>query len=298
MPARHSLAKRALSPREPRPKAASCAGDDRDRNRHFTPPAPPLPPLVPTYARAIPSLVSAPLPRHTSPRASVALALALPCVLALLATRCASTPAAAVPSAAASGPEVADASTSNWTMPGVPGLKPRAVILLQPPPAGPDASALQPIAPDPTPLVEGSQWVYDLRYDRGDVFLVGVHPVRLPEPRATPRVMGRFALELYSGPTLIERVRFDFPGLGAVDPGSTKTPDGGRAQALHATAKFSLTAKLKTRVGVTFPATTKGTRLELWDRATNHRFPLPWPAVEMTTQPEAVDQEPATRPGE
>jgi hypothetical protein len=115
--------------------------------------------------------------------------------------------------------------------------------------------------PDPAPLVEKSQWVYDLRWDKGELWLLGVHPLELPAPQATPRVMGRFALELFEGAALLERVRFDFPLMGAVDP------DGGP----------SLTSKLRTRIGVVFPATKRGTRLELVDRATNRRWSLPWP---------------------
>jgi hypothetical protein len=119
---------------------------------------------------------------------------------------------------------------------------------------------------DPTPLVERSQWVFDLRWDRGDVWLLDVAPLELRAPQATPRAMGRFALELFEGPALVERVRFDFPMLGAPEPG-----DAGW------TAPPSLTQKLRTRVGVIFPATTRGTRLELWDRATSRRWSLPWP---------------------
>jgi hypothetical protein len=115
--------------------------------------------------------------------------------------------------------------------------------------------------PDPAPLVERSQWVFDLRWDRGDIWLLGQHPLELPEPQATPRVMGRFALELFEGPTLIERVRFDFPLLGAPEPDAAVT----------------FGSKLKTRIGVVFPATKRGTRLELWDRATGRRWSLPWP---------------------
>jgi hypothetical protein len=128
------------------------------------------------------------------------------------------------------------------------------------------SSALPDIAitktpPDPTPLVERSQWVLDLRWDRGDVWLLATHPLELPQPQATPRVMGRFALELFEGPTLIERVRFDFPLLGPPEPD----------------ASLSFSPKLRTRIGVVFPATKHGTRLELWDRATGRRWSLPWP---------------------
>lgn len=115
--------------------------------------------------------------------------------------------------------------------------------------------------PDPPAMIERGQWVFDLRWDRGDVWLLGVHPLELPAPQATPRVMGRFALELFEGPTLIERARFDFPLLGAPEP------EGGP----------SLTAKLRTRIGVMFPASARGTRLDLVDRATGRRWALPWP---------------------
>ncbi len=115
--------------------------------------------------------------------------------------------------------------------------------------------------PDPPPLVEREQWVFDLRWDRGQVWLLGVATMRLRAPQATPRAMGRFAVELFEGRALIERVRFDFPLLGAAEPD----------------AALSLTSKLRTRIGVVFPATRRGTRLDLVDRATGRRWSLPWP---------------------
>jgi hypothetical protein len=118
--------------------------------------------------------------------------------------------------------------------------------------------------PDPPPLVERRDWVFDLRWDRGQLWLLGVRPLERADAQATPRAMGRFALELFEGPALIERVRFDFPLLGAAEPD----------------ASVSLTSKLRTRIGVLFPATNRGTRLELLDRATNRRWSLPWPPNE------------------
>ncbi len=128
-----------------------------------------------------------------------------------------------------------------------------------------DSAALR-IPPDPSPMFDKSQWIFDLRWDRGDVFLLGVHPLALPAPQLTPRAMGRFALELREGPTLIERVRFDFPLLGAGE-----ALDGGWS------GQPSLEKKLVTRIGVMFPASKRGTALSLWDRATDRRWPLPWP---------------------
>jgi hypothetical protein len=116
-------------------------------------------------------------------------------------------------------------------------------------------------ARDPAPLTEKTQWVLDLRWDRGDVYLVAVHKVDFNPPMTTPRASGRFALELTEHGTLVERSRFDFPGLGVPDP------DGG----------IRMTARLRTRIGVFFPATSRGDKLELVDRASNLRWSLPWP---------------------
>ncbi len=125
------------------------------------------------------------------------------------------------------------------------------------------------IAPDPPPLTERRQWLLDLRWDRGDVWLLGARRADMHVPRETPRTMGRFALELYEGPALVERVRFDFPLLGA-DFGEAGDDD-------HPP---SLTLKLRTRVGVLFPATSRGTNLELRDRKTGVSWSLPWPPLE------------------
>jgi hypothetical protein len=117
-------------------------------------------------------------------------------------------------------------------------------------------------------MSERFQWVFDFRWDRGEVYLLEVQKLDMGGPHTTPRMMGRFALELFEGPTLIERVRFDFPLLGTTefDAGVRNSP------------RFE--PKLKTRIGVLFPVTSRGTRLELWDRATDTRMPLPWPPRE------------------
>jgi len=140
--------------------------------------------------------------------------------------------------------------------------------------AGSADAAARRIPPDPPAMSERFQWVYDLRWDRGDPYLNYVHKVDMGAPHTTPRVMGRFAIELYEGPTLIERVRFDFPMLGApeVTDAGFRTPP-------------QFEPKLRTRIGVFFPATTRGTKLELWDRASDKRWPLPWPPKEGPVTP-------------
>jgi hypothetical protein len=67
--------------------------------------------------------------------------------------------------------------------------------------------------PDPAPLITRHQWVVDLGYRAGSIVFGGARRVELPKPTGTPRAMGRFALELYVGKELIDRVRFDFPLL-------------------------------------------------------------------------------------
>jgi hypothetical protein len=133
-------------------------------------------------------------------------------------------------------------------------------------------SPLSRTPPDPPPMAERFQWVFDLRWDRGEVYLLEIHKIDMGGPHTTPRMMGRFALELFEGPTVIERVRFDFPMLGAeLDGGVRNTP---------------FEPKLKTRIGVLFPATSRGTKLELWDRAKDTRVALPWPPKEGRVGPE------------
>jgi hypothetical protein len=128
------------------------------------------------------------------------------------------------------------------------------------------------VSPEPAPLRERKQYVVDLRWVRGDLYLVSMSTDTFPDPRETPRVMGRFALELYEGKTLVERVRFDFPGLAVKD-----TPE---------TSK--LNAKVSTRIGVLFPAVSRGTHFELWDRTTDTRWPLPWPPADAASTPDGT----------
>jgi hypothetical protein len=171
--------------------------------------------------------------------------------------------------------------------------RPRAAVLraFQP------AVMLGRAEPDPVPLVEKNQWVYDLRYSGGELYLLGIHHLELPSPQATPRAMGRFCLELYEGNTLLERARFDFPLLGdganlpplgetaSLPEAGVKLPIGGRPPSL---------GRISSRIGVMFPAALRGTRIEIVDRALDRRWPLPWPPSEMT----ALAADPASDAGQ
>lgn len=123
------------------------------------------------------------------------------------------------------------------------------------------------VAPDPEPLVTQKKWLYELVYHEGAVFSPTPRPVEHPRPSATPRRHGRFAIELYNGPDLIERVRFDLPMLD----GATRKP-----RALNAPPDLERGVRVKTRVEV--PATDRANRAFFIDRATNVRVRLPWRA--------------------
>jgi hypothetical protein len=153
------------------------------------------------------------------------------------------------------------------------------VIIVQQPEAGPKDRGFTPSAnpPDPTPLQVRPQWIFDLKWSKGDPYLLSVYPWDPGAVRETPRSMGRFALELWDGKALVERVRFDFPGLGPPE-------DGGHS------ALPSMQSKLTTRIGVIFPQAKRGTRLELVDRATNIRWNLPWPPIELASDAGAMHE--------
>jgi hypothetical protein len=125
-------------------------------------------------------------------------------------------------------------------------------------------------APDPEPLRLGEQWDYTLTYRNGDVQVDGAKAITLEAPVVTGRRMGRFAIELWVGAELVERVRFDFPLLGA-EPVPDATKDGRRP--MKDPPRFQVDATVDVRV----PASPRATRAVLVDRATGKTTSLPWP---------------------
>ena len=124
-------------------------------------------------------------------------------------------------------------------------------------------------APDPEPLSLREQWQYALLYEGGNVSVERVEKRTLPKPVTTVRRMGRFALELWIGHELIDRVRFDFPLIASEDtPGATRRP-------LHDAP--SLGPHAIARSSVLVPASPRATRLVLLDRATGKAQEFPWP---------------------
>ncbi|HEY2405656.1 MAG TPA: hypothetical protein VGI10_06625 [Polyangiaceae bacterium] len=136
-----------------------------------------------------------------------------------------------------------------------------------PPPAA-SAEPLKGSQPDPEPLREARQWEYHFVYESGKVRVAGVRELLYPKPVVTARRMGRYAVELWIGHELVERVRFDFPLLAAEGTAQKVAP-------LHATPTLGAAATADAIVRV--PASPRATRAVLVDRASEQLQELPWP---------------------
>ena len=132
-------------------------------------------------------------------------------------------------------------------------------------------------------MVTRKQWVLELAWADGAPSVRSARRVDLARPTATPRLLGRFAVELWIGHELLERYRFDFPLLAADDmPGVDKRPWD---------APPSFERKLRSRIGILVPHSERATRAQLVDRATGRSYPLPWPldaAIADAGAPDAV----------
>ena len=113
------------------------------------------------------------------------------------------------------------------------------------------------------------QWQYQLLFQNGAPSVESVQHQVLQKPVPTPRRMGRFALELWIGHELIDRVRFDFPLIAAEEP------PGVKRRPLHDPP--SLLPHAIARIRVSVPASPRATRLVLVDRAAGTEQALPWP---------------------
>ncbi|MFO0569195.1 MAG: hypothetical protein U0263_26285 [Polyangiaceae bacterium] len=123
--------------------------------------------------------------------------------------------------------------------------------------------------PDPEALREQRHFEYEIVYEQGKVRVASVHAVRFTHAVPAPHKMGRYAIELWIGKELLERVRFDVPLVAAEDPRHKK------AHPLHEPPSFASGVVVSMKVLV--PASARATRAVLWDRATNERTELPWP---------------------
>jgi hypothetical protein len=132
--------------------------------------------------------------------------------------------------------------------------------------------------PDPEPLRQAEQYEYTFEYDTGRARFAGVRALKFREPVVTARRMGRFAVELWVGAELIDRVRFDFPLLAADDPPPKKR------RPLDDPPRLT-SGVLKATVLV--PAAWRARRAVLVDRGTSQETELDWPPRLANIAPDA-----------
>ncbi|MGZ3452504.1 MAG: hypothetical protein ACXVEF_23045 [Polyangiales bacterium] len=126
----------------------------------------------------------------------------------------------------------------------------------------PPNDAGKPIPPDPTPLAADAIYVMSVRWNKATHTIDKGRREKLPKSDSLPRHLGRFAAELYSGPDLVERLRFDFPLIE------------------DDTALGDTYAKgLNVTVEVKIPDSVRPNKLQIWDRATDRRWTFPYPPV-------------------
>jgi hypothetical protein len=130
-------------------------------------------------------------------------------------------------------------------------------------------------APDPAPIVTSRQWVVRFAYRSGEMYLRDARRISLPRPTATARNLGRFAIELYVGKELVDRVRFNFPLLGAEELGD----ESGHGSRSPRNAPPAFEPKLSSQMTVTLPDSDRATRAQLVDRATGTVWRLSWPLI-------------------
>jgi hypothetical protein len=122
--------------------------------------------------------------------------------------------------------------------------------------------------PEPEPLQSAAPWEFEVATEDGEAYGVCVRAVDLPKPVATPRRFGRYAIELWIGQELVERVRFDLPLYEAGDPRAAPKPR-------FPTPQFEKGANVRLRVQI--PRAERARRAVLVDRATSRIEELPWP---------------------
>jgi hypothetical protein len=115
--------------------------------------------------------------------------------------------------------------------------------------------------PDPEPLRTKDHFDYLLEFNKGKVTVISSRAVQLEQPESTPRKIGRFAFELWTGAQLVDRVRFEFPLLGA-----------GNAHDEDVIGKG-----LSARTSIRVPSSARATMARIIDRKTREEVIVPWP---------------------
>ncbi|MEP7120578.1 MAG: hypothetical protein ABJE95_06705 [Byssovorax sp.] len=122
-------------------------------------------------------------------------------------------------------------------------------------------------APDPPAHATKKQWTLSIVARDGKVSAERATASVLAQPAESPRVIGRFALELYIGPELLDRVRFNVPLMG----------DGPVEHSTKRSYHNPDTDKVSTRLAVRVADSPRAAYLVLVDRVTDERWRFEWP---------------------
>ncbi|UQA61552.1 hypothetical protein [Polyangium aurulentum] len=133
-----------------------------------------------------------------------------------------------------------------------------ALALADPPRGG--------FAPDPAGNASKKQWIFEITYRGGKASITRVGSAMLERPTTTARVMGRFAIELWVGKELLDRVRFDVPLLD-------DDPNMHRKGPLSGPRFTNVSTRIKARM-VDHP---RATYMVLLDRSTGEAQRFWWP---------------------
>lgn len=120
--------------------------------------------------------------------------------------------------------------------------------------------------PDPQPIASTKQWVFEIRAKDSVPSIVKVSEITVDKPTATARVMGRFAIELYVGTELLDRIRFDVPLAGDGPREEDKQPGKKRPE-----------WKVNTKLFARMADHPRATLCRLVDRATGDIRVFLWP---------------------
>lgn len=120
--------------------------------------------------------------------------------------------------------------------------------------------------PDPPPKASTKQWVFEIVVKQGTPSLGKITPVTLKKAEGTARVMGRYALELFIGTELLDRLRFNVP-LGGDGPREGDDQPGRKRPKFRANVKFF----------VRLADHPRATRLRFVDRARGEVDVFLWP---------------------
>lgn len=125
-------------------------------------------------------------------------------------------------------------------------------------------------SPDPPGHASRKQWALTITAREGKVTAASASSSLLKQPAESPRVVGRFALELYIGATLLDRVRFNVPLMG----------DGPMEHSRRTTYHSPDTDQVTTTLQVRLADNPRGAYLVLVDRVTEERRRFEWPPTE------------------